>query len=335
MPQAQIVARSALTNATFRPILGDVTQQAGVAVHPWRIENRLHLSEEELACACVLLDHARHQQFFAASPCRSQFKVGSSVYCGQGRIARGSNAEYGAGPRRAYDEGVHSEEVAIVNALNHHGRDALMEMIGLASDAVTPSTSCGKCRSLLETYGKPDMIIVSVGTDLSATMWKLSELLPTELTSLSRFPAPEIHDEHVQALFAAAERARHVGFVPFSKQSLGGSVAAIAANGSVFSLPRIDSLAFYGTSSLRATLSAVLLHNPRKLECVLMSSQSGLPTGEDRQLLFEFASLFEQVDTLRVYLHKEGTQSVIATTPSALLPLGFGPHDLDMNLART
>ena len=335
MSHAPIVQRSALIHAAFTPIITDPAQADSVTVHPWSIENRLNLSDEELSRACVLLDHARYQQHFAASPCRSQFKVGSSVYCGNNRIAHGSNAEYGAGPRRAYDEGVHSEEVAIVNALNHHGRDTVVEMIGLASDAPTPSTSCGKCRSLLETYGQPDMIIVSVGTGMTATMWKLSELFPTELTSLSRFPAPGIHDTQLRSLLEAAEDARRAGFIPFSEQTLGRSVAAIAALGSVFSLPRIDSLAFYGTSSLRATLSVVLLQNPHKLESVLISSKSGLPTGEDRQLLFEFASLLDQTKTLPVYLHKEGAENVIATTPSALLPYGFGPKDLNINFARS
>lgn len=316
------------------PIVTDSSRAGSVAVHPWSIENRLDLSEEELARACVLLDHARHQQHFAASPCRSQFRVGSSVYCGANRIAHGSNAEYGAGDRRAYDEGVHSEEVAIVNALNHHGRDTIMEMIGLASDAPQPSTSCGKCRSLLETYGQPDMIIVSVGTGMTATMWRLSELLPTELAALSRFPAPEWCDPKLQSLLEVAERARSAGFIPFSEQTLGRSVAAVAANGSVFSLPRNDCLAFFGTSSLRATLAAVLLERPNQLESVLISSKSGLPTGEDRQLLFEFASLLDQADTLKVYLHREGTDRVVVTTPSALLPLGFGPSDLELNLKK-
>lgn len=333
MSQTQIVQRSALRCAAFSPVVVDPTRTASVAVHPWNIENRLSLSGEELTRACVLLDHARHQQHFAASPCRSKFKVGSSVYCGHNRIAHGSNAEYGAGGRRAYDEGVHSEEVAIVNALNHHGRDTIMEMIGLASDAQNPSTSCGKCRSLLETYGQPDMIIVSVGAGLTATMWRLSELLPMDRASLSRFPAPPIGGPEVGPLLEAAERAREAGFIPFSEQALGRSVAAVAMSGAVISLPRIDSLAFYGTSSLRATLAAVFLERPRKLESVLLSSKSGLPTGEDRQLLFEFASLLDQTDTLRVYLHREGTTEVIATTPDALLPLGFGPKDLEISFA--
>lgn len=330
MSQAPIVPRGSLKHLAFTPIISDATQDASVAMHPWSIENRLNLSDEELSRACVLLDHARHQQHFAASPHRSKFKVGSSVYCGANRIAHGSNAEYGAGPSSAYDEAIHSEEVAIVNALNHHGRNTLMEMIGLASDAPTPSTSCGKCRSLLETYGERDMVIVSVGTGTTATMWRLSELFPTELTALSCSQAPSRDDPQLCTLLEAAERCRGVGFIPFSEQTLGRSVAAIAANGSVFSLPRIDSLAFYGTSSLRATLSAVLLQNPRKIDAVLLSSNSGLPTGEDRQLLFEFASLLDQAQTLPVYLHREGSEDIVSTNPCALLPHGFGPKDLNI-----
>jgi cytidine deaminase len=256
------------------------------------------------------------------------------VYCGNDRIAHGSNAEYGAGPRRAYDEGIHSEEVAIVNALTHHGRDTLVEMVALTSDAQTPSTSCGKCRSLLETYGNRDVIIVSAGADTTVTMWRLSELLPTDISNLSRTSAPAFKDSAIQRLLMAAEQARCTGFTPFSEETLGRSVAAVAVDGAIFSLPRVDSLAFYGTSSLRATISAVLLTNPRELESILISSRSGLPTGEDRQLLFEFTSLFRQEETVPVFLHREGTESVVATTPTALLPHGFGPKDLHITLGR-
>lgn len=334
MPQTPIVQRNALQTPAFTPVVSDPRRARAVVSHSWTIENRLLLTDEELSRACVLLDHARYQQNFAASPRRSQFKVGSSVYCGQGRIAHGSNAEYGGGPRRAYDEGVHSEEVAVVNALNHHGRDTLIEMVALASDAPTPSTSCGKCRSLLETYGESDVIIVSVGTDTRVTMWKLSELLPQAFESLKRFPNTDLSNRLVKQLLEAAERARLVGFTHFSADTLGHSVAAIAAQGSVFSLPRIDSLAFYGTSSLRASLSAALMAQPQKLDAVLISCSSGLPTGEDRQLLFEFASFLDQADSLPVHIHKEGTETVVTTTPSALLPHGFGPKDLDVSFRR-
>lgn len=331
MIQNPIVPRHSITTYPFEPI--EIISHA-IERHPWVIENRLRLSEEELSRACVLLDHARHQQYFAASPCRSKFKVGSSVYCGDGRVADGSNAEYGAGPRRAYDEGIHSEEVAIVNALTHHGRDIKVQMVALSSDAPTPSTSCGKCRSLLETYGEDDVIIVSAGADTTVTMWKLSELLPTDIRSLSRASAPPYHAPIIQSLLTASDQARSTGFIPFSEEPLGRSVAAVAVDGEIISLPRVDSLAFYGTSSLRATISAVLLTKPHKLEAILISSRSGLPTGEDRQLLFEFTSLFQEQDTVPVYLHVENTETVVSTTPTALLPFGFGPKDLDINLAR-
>jgi cytidine deaminase len=336
MPQRHhLVHRSAISSPPFIPVTSAPPELIHIQEHKWTIENRFNLTDEELSRACVLLDHARHQQYFAASPFRSNFKVGSSVYCGDGRLATGSNAEYGAGPRMAYDEGIHSEEVAIVNALNHHGRDTLVEMVALSSDAPTPSTSCGKCRSLLETYGQPEVIIVSAGTDTTATMWKLSDLLPRDISSLARFPAPHKEEPRLQSLLKAAEGSRHAGFIPFSESILGRSVAAISANGTVLSLPRVDSLAFYGTSSLRATISATLLSHPRAIEAVLISSRSGLPTGEDRQILFEFASLFGQADSLPVYLNKEGEESATISTPSALLPHGFGPADLGMNLNRS
>lgn len=328
MSNAPIVERNAIKHGEFAPIFADRAERTLVQAYPWRIENRLNLSEEELARACVLLDLARHQQHFAASPCRSQFKVGSSVYCGQNRVAVGSNAEYGAGPRSAYDEGVHSEEVAVVNALNHFGKVVLVEMVGLASDATTPSTSCGKCRSLLETYGDRDVTIVSAGEGTHVSMWRLSELFPSNMSSVRGCSLALQGDPQLVALQQAVEQARKAGFIPFSEQTLGRSVAAIAASGAIFSLPRVDSLAFYGTSSLRATISAVFLQRPKELQAVLISSRTGLPTGEDRQLLFEFSSLFGQTETLPVYLHVEGTERVYVTTPSALLPFGFGPKDL-------
>jgi cytidine deaminase len=332
MSQAVVVHRSSLVSPEFVPTFSGGANRAEVTAHPWTIENRLNLSDEELSRSCVLLDYARHQQYFASAPHLSNFKVGASVHCGYDRIAFGANAEYGAGANRAYDEGIHAEEAAVGSALNLYGRGSRIEMLALASDAANPSTACGKCRSLLETYASPHLVILSVGADGLATMWKLSELLPADLSSLDRFPAPSLQDAKLRALFEAAEQARGCGFIPFSEQVLGRSVAAIAVNGAVFSLPRVDSLAFYGTSSLRATISAACLSQAHKLEAVLLSSKSGLPTGEDRQLLFEYASLLGQAETLPVYLHREGSEGVIVTTPSALLPHGFGPKDLSISL---
>jgi cytidine deaminase len=331
MPSVPIVARSSLSPLSCAlEGSGTATYPAAIA-HPWMFENRLHLTGEELSWASLLLDYARHQQHNAASPLRSQFRVGSSALCGNGTIAFGANAEYGGGVRRAYDEGVHAEEAAITNALQRCGRDVVIEMIAVASDGQMPSSACGKCRSIIETYGRPDTIIVSVGSSLQVTMWRLSELLPDMFDSSAHPGLIDAADPQVQRLFNAAEGTRRVSFDPFSRQVLGRSVAAIAANGAVSSLPRIDSLAFYGTSSLRASLSAVWLTQPTKIDGVLISCASGMPTGEDRQLLFEFASFLGQADTLPVYLHKEGTQAMVVTTPSALLPYGFGPKDLGID----
>jgi cytidine deaminase len=331
MSAVPIVARSSLSPLSFAlGGSGAATYPAAIA-HPWILENRLNLTGEELTRAVVLLDYARHQQHHSASPLRSQFRVGASALCGNGTIAFGANAEYGGGARRAYDEGVHAEEAAIAHALQLCGRDVIIEMIAVASDSQTPSSACGKCRSIIETYGRPDTIIVSVGSSLQVTMWKLSELLPNMFDSSAHPGLIDAADPQVQQLFAAAELTRRRSFDPFSRQVLGRSVAAIAANGAVFSLPRIDSLAFYGTSSLRASLSAVWFAQPTKLDGVLISCASGMPTGEDRQLLFEFASFLGQADTLPVYLHKEGTTAPIVTTPSALLPYGFGPKDLGID----
>ena len=294
-------------------------------------ENRLNLTGEELARAAVLLDHARYQHHHAASPLRSQFRVGASAIFGYDTIAFGANAEYGGGARKAYDEGVHAEEAAIAHALQLCGRDVTIEMIAVASDGQRPSSACGKCRSIIETYGRPDTVIVSVGANIEVTMWRLSELLPNTLDSSAHPGLIDIADPRVAPLIAAAEQARLRSFNHFSREVLGRSVAAIAANGAVFSLPRIDSLAFYGTSSLRASLSAVWFAQPTKLDGVLISCASGMPTGEDRQLLFECASFRGQADTLPVYLHKEGTTALIVTTPTKLLPYGFGPKDLGID----
>lgn len=324
--------RRSLVSPEFVPNFSGGANRAGVAAHHWTIKNRLSLSDEELSRACVLLDYARHQQHFASAPHLSNFKVGASVYCGHDRIALGANAEYGAGANRAYDEGIHAKEAAVGAALNFYGRGTRIEMLALASDAAGSSTACGKCRSLLDTYASPHLVILSVGADGLATMWKLSELYPADLGALSQSPAISVQDVRVRALFEAAEQARGCNFIPFSEQELGSSAAAIAANDQVFSLPRIDSLAFYGTSSLRGTIAAVCLSRPRRLEAVFLSSRSGLPTGEDRQLLFEYSSLLHQAETLPVYLHREGLREVVVTTPSALLPHGFGPKDLNIGL---
>lgn len=302
--------------------------------HPWEIDNRLNLSTEELAQACILLDLGRHQQLFAASPFLSGFAVGSSAYFGLHKVALGANHEFGAGVNSAYDEGVHSEATVVVNAISRFGKDTRLEMIAITTDAVSPTSSCGKCRSIIETYGKKDPIIVSAGRDCRATMWKLSELLPWNFEKVDLTNARPDHAQMLPQLYDALARASAVSFTHFSERSIGKSLAAIVADGNVFSFPRIDSLAFYGTSSLRATIAAVIQAQSRHLDAVLLTSRSGLPVGEDRQLLFECASFFDKAETLPVYLHAEGSKDLHITTPAALLPYAFGPKDLGISLKR-
>jgi cytidine deaminase len=310
--------------------LPDFTAEA----QPWEIKNRLNLSEEELSIGCLLLDAARHQQFFAASPLLSEFKVGSGVYCGEGKMAVGANLEYGAGSGRAYDEGVHSEEAAFVSASNRFGRDTTAKIVAVTTDALNPSTPCGKCRSIIETYANGDPIYISAGSGNSVEMWRLSELLPNKFSTLSQASLAPHEAQTLQKLLDAAYATRGVSFTHFSRKTLGISVAAIAAGGEIFSLPRVDVLAFYGTSSLRATIARVLGSRPSKLQAVLISCASGLPVCEDRQLLYEFASFYDQTENLPVYLHSETAGTFQVTSPGALLPYAFGPKDLGINLTQ-
>jgi cytidine deaminase len=327
------IFRNQISVAAFRAAESLVVRDARVSqpeVQPWVIENRLSLSEEQLAVVCMLLDNARYQQRFSSSPLLSQFRVGSSALCNPGGLAVGANCEYGAGFGRAYDEVIHSEESLVAHALGQFGQAARLSVIGLAFDSPSPATPCGKCRSLIESYSAGDPVIVSVGRELGVQMWTLSELLPRVFQPVNRADLSVVEASVVSKLFDAALNVVGLSFNHFSSQTLGESGAAVAASGRVFALPRIDSLAFYGTSALRATLAATLGGQPKQLDAVLLCSKSGLPTGEDRQLLFEFASLFDQESTLPTYLYASESDTLSVTTPHALLPDAFGPRDLGM-----
>jgi cytidine deaminase len=334
MSQTKLVQRNEISGDAFRAVGIHFSQshiQATVKAQPWKLDNRLSLDESHLALAFLLLDKARHQQLFAASPLLSRFRVASSIFCGPGKIAHGANMEYGAGPGRAVDVGVHSEEAALTSALGLYGRDTYVELVGLATDSLQPSTPCGKCRSVLETYSQQDPIIVSVGSDLTATMWKLSELMPRDFDAIN--PAELSHDSRtlIDSLNRAAQKEQSHSLTSLSQQAVGVDSASIVADGVAYSFPRVDSFAFYPTTALRATIAAVLAARPSRIDGVMLSSRSGIPIGEDRQILFEFANMFGQAQTLLIYLQAEGTEVLRCATPATLLPYAFGPNDLSLN----
>jgi cytidine deaminase len=333
MSQTKLVQRNDISDGAFQAASNHFKQcsaQPSVQSQPWKLDNRLLLGESQLALAFLLLDNARHQQLFAASPLLSRFRVASSIFCGSGKIAHGANMEYGAGPRRAVDTGVHSEEAALSSALGLYGSDACVEVVGLATDSSQPSTPCGKCRSLLETYSQGDLIIVSAGAGLTATMWKLSELMPRHFESIKTTQLS--HD--TRSLIDSLQRVTHKNHPPkhpsLSEQAIGNDCTSIVADGVAYSLPRVDSLAFYPTTALRATIAAVLAARPSRIDGVMLSSRSGIPIGEDRQILFEFANVFGQAQTLPIYLHAEGEEALRYATPATLLPYAFGPNDLSL-----
>jgi len=334
MSRTHLIYRHQISDTAFQEAARNFKQSAiqhSVQAQAWTLHNRIDLDESEAALAFLLLDSARHQQLFAASPLLSRFKVASTISCGPNKIAHGVNMEYGAGPRKAVDEGVHSEEAALSNALSLYGRDTCVELVGLTTDSSQPSTPCGKCRSLLETYAHGDPVIVSAGSDLSATVWKLSELMPRHFDSVDISSISDDERTTISVLRAAAHDGQSRGATPLSKQAVGIDCACIVADGVGYSLPRVDSLAFYPTTSLRATIAAALAAKPSRIDAVMLSSRSGLPIGEDRQLLLELANLFAQAGNLPVYLQAEGSQTLQRTTPSMLLPYAFGPKDLSLH----
>jgi cytidine deaminase len=333
MSQRNVVLRHQISAEAFqvaREHFARLVQAPESTEHSWKIENRLGLTETQLALSCLLLDCSRYQQFFAASPLLSHFRVASSIFCGPGKTAHGANAEFGAGPDKAVDDGVHSEEAAITNALNLYGKNTRVEIVALTTDSATPSTPCGKCRSLLETYSRGDPVIISAGTEPSASMWRLSELLPHTFPAINPAQLPQDQRLHFTELYEISCAQRSPEHASLSEQAVGFEHAVIRAHDKTFCLPRVDSLAFYPTTSLRATIAAVLATGPSRIDAVMLTSRSGVPIGEDRQLLFEFANLFNQSTTLPVYLRIGSNGEILRATPAALLPHAFGPNDLSL-----
>lgn len=337
MSQRNVVSRHQISAEAFRiarEYFARPVQLQDSSEHSWKIENRLSLTETDLALACLLLDCSRHQQFFAASPLLSDFRVASSIFCGPGKIAHGANVEFGAGHNKAVDDAVHSEEAAISHALTLYGKNARVEIVAVTTDSAVPSTPCGKCRSLLETYSQADPVIISAGATPSASMWRLSELLPHTFPSIDPAQVPPEEHRYLTALYEESRAQRSPEQASLSRQAVGFEHAVILVQGQTYSLPRVDSLAFYSTTSLRATIAAVMATNPTRIDAVMLYSRSGMPIGEDRQLLFEFANLFNQSATLPVYLRAEHTRELLHATPATLLPFAFGPNDLSLEPAQ-
>lgn len=294
----------------------------------WKFVNRFAINDNQLALACLLLDHAQRSKTQSSSPLLSNFRVGACLFFEPQCVGSGANYEFGAGLHQAYDEGVHAEEAALANAFNTFGTHVRVAICAIVSDAPQASTPCGKCRSVLQTYASGDVLVVSAGKDLVCQMWKLSELLPVNFPQVEAARLSDYDKETLGSLLGKLASSRDESRSGFASRVLGISSCVISADGRLYSIPRVDSLAFYSTSSLRATIASVLKDRPSRIDGVLVRSLLPALTGEDRQLLFEFAALFNQTTTLPVYWQRDGVSTLWTATPATLLPNAFGPADL-------
>ena len=301
----------------------------------WQINNRFDLSKENLNSIVDLLEIADNSRQFSASPLLSGFKVGAAGIYNNGKesgVACGANHERGAGRNKAKDDAIHGEDALIADALGKGGRDTRLELVAITTDSPRPASSCGRCRASLQTYAGDDLLIVSGGTDSDADMWKISELLPEDFKKVS---FERLNNEDVNLINLARMTAK-LSFQHFTEEVLGKSAVAIRGeSGKIYTGIRVDSVAFYGTDPVVSAISKALEAREKSFQAAAFYSQSGIPTGEERQLFYEACSLLRCENTAKVYLVESDRKEIQVTTAAELLPSAFGPGDLGLNLKIT
>lgn len=297
----------------------------------WNIENRIGASGDELEIVRHCLQVAERMRDQAALPLLSNFHVGGCGYCGQGRFAKGANYERGAGPGKAIDDAIHSEDAVVSDMLTSHGPSARIEIIATVTKYNFISLACGRCRGALETYavaGDVSKVIYCSGSaNHKAVLWRLSELLPP----YDSFELIELSDQsgEVQNLIELAKEASADGVQNITLPVTGPEGAAVLTScGKFYKGSRINTAAFYGLSAIGGCMQAAHSQGERNFEALAFISDSGLILPEDRQFVFEFADIAGISATLPVYMFSAKSGTLRRTTPDRLLPWGFSLRDV-------
>jgi cytidine deaminase len=100
----------------------------------------------------------------------SNFKVGVSLVCFDGKIFTGCNVE-----NISYGLTVCAEQVAAGKAISEGCRE--FKALVVVSDEEDFCTPCGRCRQFLYEFN-PDLLVVSVNSKGEEKSWILRDLLP-------------------------------------------------------------------------------------------------------------------------------------------------------------
>lgn len=304
----------------------------------WLINNKLNLPESSLQRIPELLSLADLTRVKSASPLNSGFHVGAvAIYQtsnGEG-LARGSNSERGGGRDQAIDDAIHAEDGTISNMLDLGGSGARLKLIAITTDAPAPATSCGRCRGAVETYSESEeTVIVSGGTTGDVEMWTIAELLPIKFSLSVNVSDLSLEDQN---LVRASKAVSFYSFQPFTEKILGKCGASIRPtdSDSIHSGCRLDSSAFYGMPAITSAMGTFFMNEESaKFDTVALYSKTGIPTGEERQELYDKCSALGCEGSAKILLVSSETDLVQITTPRELLPFPFGAGDIGIRIQR-
>jgi len=117
---------------------------------------------------------------------------------------------------------------------------------------------------------------------------------------------------------------RSHAYVPYSHYPVGAALVTI--DGRVYTGVNVENAAYPSSiCAERTALVKAVSEGARQFSTLVVSTRDGgSPCGQCRQMLFEFGA------ALRVILVDEGGTITHDGLLSALLPLGFGPQNLEL-----
>ena len=253
-----------------------------------------------------------------AQPFHSGFKVGCAVLdTFTGRLALGSNSEYGAGYGRATSRALHAE-MSAVDKIRRYLNDGDKVIVAVIGDAPGPVTPCGDCRDYLHTFFPMDTEILAANVRGDVDILTLSALLPDSF----RTARQNLFSDSEQLLMRAVSYSFNRGLV--LEPGLREGAAILTAKEKVYLGARVDTASYHPTSALASAISTAVAAGDFDITAIAVIPNTPILSGLERQRIFDIFDVLHRLDTGTIFMADPALRVSLQTTSRLLLPYGFG-----------
>ncbi len=275
----------------------------------------------------------------------SKYHVGAAVLTKDGSIFSASNVE-----NAAYGSTICAERMAIGKANASGTRDIKAIAISSKSkefDKVEiASGPCGSCRQFIYEMSQVSQIDIEViGSTTNKnhiTLTTIEKLLPLRKKRYVDLNIPsQIHlTDSQNLLIEAAIKATDTAYAPYSKYHVGAAV--LTKDGSIFSASNVENAAYGSTiCAERLAIGNANASGARDIVKIAITSVSddekknkitSDPCGSCRQFIYEIAQ-YSGFD-IEILMSDFTKNNIIIKSIEQLLPYGFGPSQLHIDVAK-